>query len=197
MSQSCRQCYGLKHSICQDYKEFRNQVRTWRITRGVISLPDDALQRSSARARTAYLIAEKRTLPRTAYVRGRGLNAVESPLQNEGEHMTEDEKKKARNAWVSVLRPWFDQISARGTDQGLRRRQTVIAIVKNNSDVFVSRYDASLPESFEDMISGTLSEPIRPPILVFLFDDSRRAPLRGIISGSAEHWNLWNLVWLE
>ena len=111
--------------------------------------------------------------------------------------MTEDEKKKARNAWVSVLRPWFDQISARGTDQGLRRRQTVIAIVKNNSDVFVSRYDASLPESFEDMISGTLSEPIRPSILVFLFDDSTRAPLRGIISGSAEHWNLWNLVWLE
>ena len=35
--------------------------------------------------------------------------------------MTEDEKKEARNAWVSVLHPWFDQISARGTDQGLEK----------------------------------------------------------------------------
>src|ERR1017187_8860369 len=126
MSQSCRQCYGLKHSICQDYKEFRNQVRTWCIIRGVISLPDDALQRSSARARTAYLIAEKRTLPRTAYVSGRGLNAVYSPLQNEGEHMTEDEKKKARIFWVSVLRPWFEQIRARGHAAGIRRGLTGI-----------------------------------------------------------------------
>lgn len=43
-----------------DHKEFRHQIREWFLIRAVISLPGDAFQRSNARVKTSYLIAEKR-----------------------------------------------------------------------------------------------------------------------------------------
>jgi type I restriction enzyme M protein len=42
------------------YADFRNTIREWFIIRAVISLPGDAFQRSNARVKTSYLIAEKR-----------------------------------------------------------------------------------------------------------------------------------------
>lgn len=43
-----------------DYKWFRDKLREWFLIRAVISLPGDAFQRSNARVKTSYLIAEKR-----------------------------------------------------------------------------------------------------------------------------------------
>lgn len=43
-----------------DYAWFRKQLREWFLIRAVISLPGDAFQRSNARVKTSYLIAEKR-----------------------------------------------------------------------------------------------------------------------------------------
>lgn len=42
------------------YTDFRNKIREWFIIRAVISLPGDAFQRSNARVKTSYLIADKR-----------------------------------------------------------------------------------------------------------------------------------------
>jgi hypothetical protein len=98
------------------------------------------------------------------------------------ERITREERQKTQRAWLYVLQPWFDPIIRRGNDEGLRRRLTLIAVAKNNSDIFISRYDPALGERFEQMISGTFSEKIRLPILVFLFDESEHVPLRGIIS---------------
>jgi type I restriction enzyme M protein len=44
----------------EDYIRFRNKIREWFIIRAIISLPGDAFQRSNARVKTSYLIAEKR-----------------------------------------------------------------------------------------------------------------------------------------
>jgi type I restriction enzyme M protein len=43
-----------------DYRWFRDKLREWFLIRAVISLPGDAFQRSNARVKTSYLIAEKR-----------------------------------------------------------------------------------------------------------------------------------------
>jgi type I restriction enzyme M protein len=42
------------------YKDFRDKLREWFLIRAVISLPGDAFQRSNARVKTSYLVAEKR-----------------------------------------------------------------------------------------------------------------------------------------
>jgi type I restriction enzyme M protein len=42
------------------YKDFRDKIRKWFLIRAVISLPGDAFQRSNARVKTSYLVAEKR-----------------------------------------------------------------------------------------------------------------------------------------
>lgn len=43
-----------------DNKWFRDKLREWFLIRAVISLPGDAFQRSNARVKTSYVIAEKR-----------------------------------------------------------------------------------------------------------------------------------------
>ena len=43
-----------------DHSWFRNKLREWFLIRAVISLPGDAFQRSNARVKTSFLIAEKR-----------------------------------------------------------------------------------------------------------------------------------------
>jgi hypothetical protein len=43
-----------------DYKWFRDKLREWFLIRSVVSLPGDAFQRSNARVKTSYVIAEKR-----------------------------------------------------------------------------------------------------------------------------------------
>ncbi len=43
-----------------DYRWFRDKLREWFLIRAVISLPGDAFQRSNARVKMSYLIAEKR-----------------------------------------------------------------------------------------------------------------------------------------
>jgi type I restriction enzyme M protein len=43
-----------------EYKWFRDKLREWFLIRAVISLPGDAFQRSNARVKTSFLIAEKR-----------------------------------------------------------------------------------------------------------------------------------------
>ncbi len=43
-----------------DYKWFRDKLREWFLIRAVVSLPGDAFQRSNARVKTSYLVAEKR-----------------------------------------------------------------------------------------------------------------------------------------
>ena len=45
----------------EDYKKFRAQLREWFIIRAVISLPGDAFQRSNARVKTSFLVAERRS----------------------------------------------------------------------------------------------------------------------------------------
>ncbi len=44
----------------EDHNWFRDKLRDWFLIRAVISLPGDAFQRSNARVKTSYLIAEKR-----------------------------------------------------------------------------------------------------------------------------------------
>lgn len=43
-----------------DYRWFRDKLRSWFLIIGVVSLPGDAFQRSNARVKTSYLIVEKR-----------------------------------------------------------------------------------------------------------------------------------------
>jgi len=43
-----------------DYAWFRERLREWFIIKAVVSLPGDAFQRSNARVKTSYLVAEKR-----------------------------------------------------------------------------------------------------------------------------------------
>lgn len=43
-----------------DYRWFRTRLRQWFLLRAVVSLPGDAFQRSNARVKTSYLLAEKR-----------------------------------------------------------------------------------------------------------------------------------------
>ena len=45
-----------------DYVWFRKKLRKWFRIRAVVSLPGDAFQRSNARVKTSYLVAEKRAL---------------------------------------------------------------------------------------------------------------------------------------
>ncbi len=48
-----------------EYKWFRDKLREWFLIRAIISLPGDAFQRSNARVKTSYLIAEKRDPKKT------------------------------------------------------------------------------------------------------------------------------------
>lgn len=43
-----------------DYRWFRNRLRSWFLIRAVVSLPGDAFQRSNARVKTSYIVVEKR-----------------------------------------------------------------------------------------------------------------------------------------
>jgi type I restriction enzyme M protein len=44
-----------------DYRWFRDKLRSWFLIKAVVSLPGDAFQRSNARVKTSYIIVEKRT----------------------------------------------------------------------------------------------------------------------------------------
>lgn len=44
----------------EDHQWFRDKLREWFLIRAVVSLPGDAFQRSNARVKTSYLVAEKR-----------------------------------------------------------------------------------------------------------------------------------------
>ena len=124
-----------------------------------------------------------RTIP---FVREEGSNVtVDEPLTaletSRLEKIEQGNRQRTQRVWVSALQPWFAQIIARGASEGFTRRRTLVATVKGSSDTFVSRYDQML-EKFEDMVWGICSEEIRPPILVFLFDETNRGPLCGVIS---------------
>jgi hypothetical protein len=111
--------------------------------------------------------------------------------------MIEDERQQIQAAWIDVLLvanagpdserfARIKQIIKRGFDQGLKRRLTLIAVAPS-CDVFVSRYDPMVHhevgwEVLANIICGTKAAPIRPPILIFLFDDSEAtAAVRGRI----------------
>jgi type I restriction enzyme M protein len=44
-----------------DYRKFRDKLRSWFLIVAVISLPGDAFQRSNARVKTSYVVLQKRT----------------------------------------------------------------------------------------------------------------------------------------
>lgn len=43
-----------------DYRWFRDKLRSWFLVKAVVSLPGDAFQRSNARVKTSYIVVEKR-----------------------------------------------------------------------------------------------------------------------------------------
>ncbi len=43
-----------------DYRRFRDQLRSWFLVKAVVSLPGDAFQRSNARVKTSYVVLERR-----------------------------------------------------------------------------------------------------------------------------------------
>ena len=43
-----------------DYRRFRDKLRSWFLIKAVVSLPGDAFQRSNARVKTSYVVFEKR-----------------------------------------------------------------------------------------------------------------------------------------
>jgi type I restriction enzyme M protein len=44
-----------------DYRWFRDKLRSWFLIKAVVSLPGDAFQRSNARVKTSYIVVEKRS----------------------------------------------------------------------------------------------------------------------------------------
>ena len=136
-------------------------------------------------------------LPIRVCVIERGTIACLSSPGKGGTNMIEDERQQIQAAWIDVLLvanagpdserfARIKQIIKRGFDQGLKRRLTLIAVAPS-CDVFVSRYDPMVHhevgwEVLANIICGTKAAPIRPPILIFLFDDSEAtAAVRGRI----------------
>jgi hypothetical protein len=86
-----------------------------------------------------------------------------------------DERALAQEAWRTVLTPgMIVKINNLGRKKVLQPPQyTLVAVAKETCDIFVSRYNPN-PRSGDDpidkMIHGTKAAPIKPPILIFLFD---------------------------
>ncbi|SRR6266567_2074993 len=92
----------------------------------------------------------------------------------------DDAKKRAdaQHAWKTVLTPeMIVKINSLGRHKVLQVPFTLVAVAKESCNIFVSRYNPN-PQSGDDpidkMIHGTKSGPIKPPILIFLFDDPNR-----------------------
>jgi hypothetical protein len=133
-----------------------------------------------------------KNFPETHYnfARVQGDNMDDALKEKIHADLTARDKERAQNAWVSVLRSSFAGINERCDRAGFRPKRFLVAVDKNRSDVFVASCDAMLRVSFESadsMISGTFHGPIRPPILIFLFDEQARAPLRGLITKENEN----------
>jgi hypothetical protein len=76
------------------------------------------------------------------------------------------------------------KINAWGRGCSLEAIFTLVAVVRENGESFVSRYNSNLhanEDPIDKMVSGTKNNLIRPPVLVFLFDDSNRPALQGEI----------------
>ena len=97
----------------------------------------------------------------------------------------------AQDAWRTVFTPTLlGQIWLMGRNKALGPQPwTLVAVVKKTGDIFVSRYNAN-PQGGDDPIEkkvqGTKSQPIQPPIRIFLFDDRNPQTAQGEIEAGGQ-----------
>jgi|ERR1700724_2885109 hypothetical protein len=108
-----------------------------------------------------------------------------------------DERTHAQAAWKTVLTPeMIVKINNLGRQKLLQVPFTLVAITKETCDIFVSRYNWK-PQSGDDpidkMIHGTKEGPIKPPILITLFDGSsnRHTVQAEIQQGEGDEGLMW------
>lgn len=111
---------------------------------------------------------------------------LSAPERAKFEAVELEEKQAIQNGWAAVLtEEMFVKIKAHGNSkEPLQVPWTLVAVVKQSGDVFVSQYYPLSENPIQTMIQGTMKQPIKPPIRIFLFDKVNPHTTRGDIDAA-------------